>query len=246
MVESRPSNTRDGSGGLAGVFWLAKGEIRRGWVAYPLAVLVLLFLGLLVMPSLSSVFEFRGFGAEGKRLEDFFNAFFVDSIFLVICAFLAINPISSRLLIFRDLPIPARSLVGGRTVLLLFALILNVPAFFLPAFSLDLGELGASYVWFAGTWVGYSLLASGLVLLIGLSAGGRPYAPISICLGMLVVLVLAILEWTVGSSLVGGSAELVRDYGALPAVVSILAGSAGFVILARITAERLQKKDLSS
>lgn len=247
---SEPSRSgmraRSGPNWLAGTLWLGTKDMRRGWVAYPLTALVLLFLGLLVMPSLSGVFALQGFGAQGQRLEDFFNAFFVDSIFLVICASLALSRGSFRLLIFRDLPIPASSLVGARVVSLLFALISNVPAFFLPAVFLDLGGLGASYIWFAGIWIGYSLVASGLVLLVGLSEGGRTYVLISVSLAILLVLTLALVNWTVGFSLVNGTVELARDYGALPAVLSILMGAAAFAVLSLVTADRLQKRGFSS
>ena len=247
MVGSSPSSTRTrgGSRGLTGAVWLAKEELRRTWPSYLLTGLALLFLGFLVVPTFSGVFELRGFGVEGKRVADFSNVFFADCAFLVTCAFLGVNALSSsRLLVFRGLPIPAGSLVGSSAVSLLFALILNVPAFFLPAyFFSDLGELGTSYVWFAGTWIGYVLLSSGLVLLVGLTAGGGAYALVSTCLG--IPLALALLEWTAGFGLVGGSAGLARDYGALPAVLSILAGSGAFAILSRASADRLQKRSFS-
>jgi len=250
MVGSSPSSTRARgvSRGWTGAVWLAKEELRRNWPSYLLTGLALLFLGFLVVPSLSGVFELRGFGVEGKRVADSSNAFFADCAFLVICAFLGMNALSSsRLLVFRGLPIPAGSLVGGSAVSLLFALVLNVPAFFLPAFFFsDLGGLGASYVWFAGTWIGYVLASSGLVLLVGHTAGGGAFARISACLGIPLVLALALLEWTAGFGLVGGSAELARDYGALPTVFSLLAGAAAFAILSRATAERLRKGEFSS
>src|SRR5918995_25412 len=77
---------RSGPNGLAGAIWLGAKELRRKWVRYPLVGLVFLFLGFLVVPSLSGVFELRGLGAEGQRFEDFYNAFFADCAFLVICA----------------------------------------------------------------------------------------------------------------------------------------------------------------
>lgn len=239
---------RGGQSWLSGAIWLGAKETREKWVRYPLTALLFLFLGFLVAPVLSGVFELRGFGAEGRRIEDFFNTFFADCAFLAICAFLGADALSSsRPPVFRALPIPTGSLVGGRAVSLLFALVLNVPAFFLPAFFFsDLGGLGASYVWFVGTWLGYVLAASGLVLLIKLTAGGRAYAPIFVCLGILLVLALALLDWSAGFGLVDGSAGLARDHGALPAVLSILAGSVAFAALSRAAADRLQKGSISS
>jgi hypothetical protein len=245
--------------GFAGAFWLARKEMRRTWLSYVLTGLFVLFLGFFVVPSLSGVFEFEGFGARGQRMEDFYNAFFADYLFLVICAFLAVNAISrdytliwrdtfsSRLLFLRSLPIPAESLVASRALCMLVALVLNAPAFFLPAFFLsDLGELGTSYLWFAGIWIGYGLLASGLCLLFELTVSGRVYALIYFGLAASLMVVLALLEWTLDPSLVRRTAELAQSYGPLPAVFSVLAGAAAFALLSQVTVHRLQKRDLSA
>jgi hypothetical protein len=251
---------RGGVDGFAGAFWLARKEMRRTWLSYPLTGLFVLFLGFFVVPSVSGVFEFEGFGAGGQRMEDFYNAFFADYLFLVICAFLAVNaisrdyslawrdPFSSRLLFLRSLPIPAGSLVGSRALCMLFALVLGAPAFFLPAFFLtDLGELGTSYLWFAGVWIGYSLLGAGLCLLCELTVNGRVYTLIYFGLAAALMVVLAFLEWTLDLSLVRRTAELAHSsYGALAAIASILAGAAVFALLSRVTVRRLEKRDLSA
>src|SRR5215204_5568130 len=255
MGESSSSSTRarGGSNGLAGALWLAKKEIVRAWLSYPLTGLLLLFLGFFVVPSVSGVFEFEGFGAWGRRMEGFYNVFFADYLFLVICAFLAVNEVSgtrtlgrrgtfsSKLPFLRSLPIPAQSLVGSRAASLLFALVLNVSAFFLPAFFLsDLGELGTSCV-----WIGYSLLGSGLFLLLELTVNGRVYTLIYFGLAVSLMVVLALLEWTLDLSLVVRTAELAQGYGALAAAFSILAGSAAFALLAWLSVHRIRKRDLS-
>jgi len=137
--------------------------------------------------------------------------------------------------------------VGSRALSLLFALVLNVPAFFLPALLLsDLGELGTSYLWFCGVWIGYSLLGSGLFLLLELTVNGRVYTLIYFGFAASLMGVLALLEWAVGLSLVGRTAELAQSgYGALAAAFSILAGGAGFALLAWLTVHRIRKRDLS-
>ena len=155
--------------GFAGGFWLARKEIRRTWLSYPLTGLFVVFLGVFVVPGVSGVFELEGFGAWGQRTEELYNAFFSDYLFVVICSFLGVNaisrdytlswqdPYSSRLLFLRSLPVPAESLVGSRALGMLFALLLNAPAFFLPAYFLtDLGEFKTAYLWFACVWIGYS------------------------------------------------------------------------------------------
>jgi hypothetical protein len=255
MMEERA----DGKGS-ADAFWLTSKEVRRTWLSYVLTGLFFLFLGFFVVPSVSGVFELEGFGAGEQRMEDFYNAYFADYLFLVICAFLGVNaisrdytlawrdPFSFRLLFLRSLPIPAESLVASRALGMLFALLINAPVFFLPAFFLsDLGELGASYLWFACVWIGYGLLASGLCLLCELTVNGRVYTLMYFGLAAALMVVLALLEWALDLSLVTRTAELAQSsYGALPAICSVLAGAAAFALLSRLTVRRLQKRDLSA
>ena len=147
----------------------------------------------------------------------------------------------------RSLPISTRSLVGSRLISMLIALVLGALAFFLPAFFLsDLGALGTSYLWFCGVWIGYSLLGAGLCLLFELTVNGKVYTLISFGFAAALMVVLALLEWTLDLSLVGRTAELARSYGAFPAIFSVLAGGAAFALLSRVTFNRLQKRDLSA
>jgi hypothetical protein len=246
------------NGFLAGAFWLARKEMKRAWLSHLLSGLFVLFLGFFAVPSLSGVFELEGFGAGNQRVEDYYNAFFSDYLFLVVCAFLGVNVMSrdytlawrdtysSRLLFLRNLPISAGSLVASRALCMLLALVPGVSAFFLPALILtDPGELGTTtYLPFAGVWIGYSLLASGLFLLFELTVKGRVYALISFGFAASLMITLALLEWTLELRLVGRTAELARSYGALPDVFSILAGGVAFALLCRVTVRRLKKRDL--
>jgi hypothetical protein len=244
---------------FAEALWLAKEEMKRAWLSYVLTGLFVAFLGFFVAVSLSGVFEFEGFEAGMQRAEDRYNGFFTDYLFLLVCAFLAVNVISggytlvwqdtfsSRLLFLRNLPIPAGSLVGSRVICMLFALLLNAPAFFLPAFFLsDLGELGTAYLYFAGIWSGYSLLGSGLCLLFEFTVNGRVYTLVSFGFAASLMVVLALLEWTLHLSLVGRTAELAKSYGALAAIFSILAGGAACAVFYRATVRRLEKRDFSA
>ena len=239
-------------------FWLAKREMRRAWLSYPLTGLFVLLLGLFAVPSLSGVLEVGGSGAVGLRMEDHYNDFISDYLFLVVGAFLGVNAISrdytlaswqdthlARLLFMRELPISTESLVASRVLSMLFALVLYAPAFFVPAFFLsDLGALGASYLWFCGVWIGYGLLGSGLCLLFELTVNGKVYILISVGFSVSLMIVLALLEWTVNLSLVGRTAQLVQTYGALPAILSILAGGGALALLSRLTARRIEKRNL--
>jgi hypothetical protein len=157
------------------------------------------------------------------------------------------DPLASRLLFLRSLPISADSLVGSRALGMVLALLVNAPAFFLPAFLLtDLGELGASYLAFAGIWVGYALLASGVCLLCELTVNGGAYARIYFGFAAALMAELALLEWTLDLGLVRRTAELAQSgYGALLAVLSVLAGGAAFAVLSHVTVRRLRKRDFS-
>ena len=170
-------------------------------------------------------------------------------VFLVVCAFLGVNLLGrrdafeSRLLFLREQPVAAGSVVGGRVISMLFALAINAPAFFLPSFFLSsLGDLGASYLLFAGVWVGYGLLASGLFVLLEVGARGGP--PLYAAFVLALVAAVALLGWTADLGLVGGTAELVRGYGALPAVLSVSAGAAAFVLLASLAVRRVLKRNV--
>jgi hypothetical protein len=242
--------------------WLAKREIKRAWLSYVLSGLFVLFLGFSALVSLSGVFELEGFGAGGKKMEEHFNAFFADFLFLLVCAFLGVNAISgdytpdwrdtcsSRLVFLRSLPVPAGSLVGSRALCMLLALVPGVTAFFLPALYLtDPGELGTklSYLPFAGVWIGYSLLGSGLWLILELTVSGKIYTLISFGFAASLMAGVALLEWILDLSLVERTAQLAQEgYGALPAIFSILAGGVAFAFLFRAAIQRLEQRDFSA
>ena len=146
MVGSSPSSTRTrgGSKSVGRSVLAGEGGDEEGLDPYPLAGFVLLCLGLLVMPSLSGCLRVSGF-RDGRTevrglLQCLLRRLHLPGDLHVYCRRIRFF---SRPLVFRDLPIPAGSLVGGRAVSLLFALVLNVSAFFLPAFFFsDLGGSG--------------------------------------------------------------------------------------------------------
>jgi hypothetical protein len=123
------------------------------------------------------------------------------------------------------------------------ALILSVHVVFLPAFSLsDPGGLGMSCPWFCEIWVGYGLMASGLLLLLELAVEDNTRALISI--GGTAAIALVLLELTVDLRLIGRTIALARAHEALCAVLSIVAGLVAFVLLARVTVSRLENGNL--
>jgi hypothetical protein len=255
-IEYRDGGEEQRVSGFVGAFWIARKEMKRTWLSYPLSGLLVLSLGLFAVPALSGVLELKSTGAVGLRVEVHYNDFLADYLFLVVGAFLGVRAISRdytlaswqdtytlRLLLSRKLPISTGRLVGGRLILILFSLFLYAPAFFLPAFFLsEIGELGGSYLYFCGVWIGYGLLGSGLCLLLELTSSGKVYTLLSFGFTASLMVVLALLEWTVNLSLVGRTAELVQSAGALPAIISILAGGAALALLSRLIVQRIEKR----
>jgi hypothetical protein len=265
-----------GVSGFVGAFWLARKEMKEGaWLSYPLSSLFVLVVGLFAgTTGLSGIFELRGFGAWGQRMEDYYSAFFLDYLFLAVCALLGVNMVSRRgraplllsswdywrdtsssrgLLVLRGLPISAGSLVGCRILSALLALVVNALAFFVPVLLLshlgrELGTTSSSYVWFAGIWIGYALCASGMWLLceLALIRSDRAHALISFGFAVSLVVVVLVVEWTLGPGLVEGTARLAQmPHGAYSAILSVAAGAAVLALLSRLTARRIEKRDFS-
>ena len=253
--------------GVAGAISVAKKEMKGTWLSYFRSGLLVLFMSLFAAVSVSGVFELKGFGAVGQRTEEYYNAFFTDYLFLMVCAFLGVNVVSRdcmaplvrdgwrgtlslwELLVLRRLPLSAGSMVGSRLIFMLVALTFNATLFFVVAYSFsDLGKLGRSYLWFAGIWLGYSLLATGLYLAseLALTRSGKAHVLLSSFVFAATLMVfVALLEWTLEPTLVERTAQLAQSHGALAAIFSILAGGASLVLLSRLTARRIRKRGLS-
>lgn len=248
------------AGTLADALWLAGKEIGRSWLSYPASGIFMFVLGSMVAPGLSGIEIGEGFGEHGDRLERTFGALFPDYLFLIIGLILCVNtlsrdylvvwsadPFSSRLAFLRSLPISPRSIVASRTLSMLFALPFTVPAFFVPVYLFsDLWAMGASYLWFVVVWVGYGLFGAGLTLLMELGLPGKTYTAITFAMVVPILVIVAILEFTVEMRLVERTIALVGDYGPLPAVVSLVAGAGLFALLARLTVRRIERRDLSA
>lgn len=240
--------------------WLAKKDVRRAWMSYPASGVFILAISFLVASSVDGIFIMEGFGESGSRVEGFFNAFFAEYMFLIVGAVLAVNSISMdymrvwsnndvfshRLAFLRSLPASPGSLVASRAMSMLFAIPFTVPAFFIPVYFVsDLGEMGLSYVWFAGIWLGWSLLYAGVTLLCELAMNGRFYVWFSFAFILGLIALLAILEWTIEINLVGRSANLALEHGPIPAAISLVVGGIAFALLARETRKRVERRELS-
>jgi hypothetical protein len=260
MAKERIMERNTNAGVFSEALWLAKKDVRRAWLSYPVSGLFVLGISLLVAPAFDGFLEMEEFGRSEARIEGAINAFFPDYMFFVLGAILAVNSISMdymriwldndvfahRLAFLRSLPASTGSLVAGRMMSMLFAVPFTVPAFFLPVyFFSELGEMGLSYVWFAGIWFGWSLLFAGITLLGELAANGKAYVWFSVAFIIGLIAALVVFEFTVELAFVERSANLALEYGPIPAVVSILIGGGMFAVLARETKKRVERREPS-
>lgn len=246
----------------AEALWLVGEEMRWSWRAYVLSVLIVLSLGLIGAVGLSlGVSEFEGYVLQEQRTQEFYGAFFVDYLFLLVFAVLGVNIIfryytrdwrgafASRIRFFRGLPLSVGALVGSRALGTLFALIVGALAFFVPVYFVsDLGgELGIeAYLFFSAAWVGYGLLASGVAMFFEFGASGKSYAFISYGFAFPLVILVVLLESTQYAGIVGRVAWVAQGrYGTLLAGLSILMGCVAFLLLSGATVRRLRTRDLS-
>jgi hypothetical protein len=243
--------------------WLAREEIKWAWRSYVWSVSIVLSLGMAAAVSLSfGVSEFEATVLRGHSAEETYAVFFADYLFLLVCAVLGANTLfryytrnwrgtlASRLRFLRSLPISAGVLVGSRVLGTLFALVVGALAFFVPVYFLsDLGEelrIGG-YLLFCGVWVGYALLGSGISLFFEFGVSGRSYALISYAFALPLMVVVVLLEMTQYAGLVGRVARMAQDgHGTLLAGLSVLAGTAVFLLFSRLTVHRLRTRDLSA
>lgn len=246
-------NTRaDGAEAL----WLAGQDVRRAWLSYPLSGLYMLFFGFIATSLL--------WGLRAQEINGARNLpqaiFFADFLFVLVGCILVVNALSldylrvltadvfsNRTVFLRSLPLSTDTLVASRVISMLCVIPFTVPAFFLPVFLFtDLGELGLSYVWFCGVWLGWGLLCAGVALFCELGVSGRAYCWISV--GMIAALFVGVLvvEAVFGISLVRGSAALASGYGPLPALVSLTIGVSGLWLLARLTVKRVNGREVSN
>lgn len=237
--------------------WLARQDIRRAWLSYPASGLFVLFLGFVATSLVWGVQtqEVNGARNLGQAV------FFADYVFVLTGCILVVNAISmdylrvwtqdvfsDRTAFLRSLPLSTGTLVASRVITMLFAVPFTASAFFVPVFLFtDLRELGLSYLWFCGIWLGWGLLYAGVTLLCEFGLSGRTYCWFSLVLIAGLVAGLLLIENVSGVGLVGSAASLAQaGYGPLLAPVSLVVGGIGFVLFARLTVRRIEHRELSS
>lgn len=240
--------------------WLARRDIKQSWLSYPASAVFMAFFGFLGASLVAGIFEVEGFGSDRATVESTFNAFFADYFFVLMGCVFVVNAISMEYMriwssdvfsekttFLRSLPVATESVVFARVFSMLAAVPLNVLAFFLPTYLLTgLGELGFSYLWFVGIWLGWGLLYAGVTLLCELGLKGRTYCWFSFLLVVFIVLVVALLNIATGSGLVAGSASLAgTSFGVVAALVSVVVGAVGFYFTAKLTVRVVERREVA-
>lgn len=252
-MEARTTQVPEMAGSSGGATTLALAELKRGWLSWLLTVLGTLFLAVIGGPAVA-----------GPFLPDWTGGFLTaisDVSLLVFGASLAYNwadggyyrlwqdPFAERLRFLRALPVPARDLVLGRMLTMVLGLLVLAPVFFLPpyVFAIYDGTPPApmAYASYALIWAGYALFSGGIVLYLEFGFRGKTANWLFYMWGLVIVIVFALLRFGLDVRVAAGTAELVRAYGPLPAVLSLLAGAAAFALLGLATVKRLERRELA-
>ena len=247
MEETGMARTRGGATALALT------EFKRGWPSWLLTILGTLFLATTGGAAVAGPFLVDWPGGFPTAWSDFFM--------LLVCTCLAYNwadgrcfrlrqdPFAERLRFLRALPVPARDLVLGRMLTMVLGFLVLAPIFFLPPYLLIVLDgaraVPASYAGYALTWGGYGLLSAGVVLWLELGFRGKTANWLLFLWALVLVLVFALLRFGFGVEVAAGTAGLVRAYGPLPAVLSLLVGAAAFALFGLATVKRLERRELA-
>lgn len=244
---------------------MALEDVRRTWISYPASCVALFLVGFGAAGLVEGIFEFDGLGKGEGALQEGFNGFFADFVFLGVCPALGINLVlnqdygaryrydnmSRRLIFLRGLAISPGEIVAGRALTMLLSFVVATPAFFLPLFLNSSGPVGrvldvAEFWSFAALWVGYALFTVGFYMYVWLGFSGREDLKITLVLVFGYLLAAALLNFAFGVHLVSGSIGLAQAYGPYVAAPALLAGAAGFALWTRATTRKLQGRNMSA
>lgn len=241
----RPLN---GPGLYNGTLYLARRELRRTWRSYIWALVLAPLMGVAAAFMLGATPWH--FGNAGAGL-----------LFFILIAVLPrasnwhsgesvsagwTTSSNGHISFLRGLPLTARQIAAARALVSVVSVIALCAAFFTPLYSLSAPlreELGASgHLFFAAFWVGCALAFEALGLLTELG--------FSRIAGMLVYAAAIFLSGAVAGGIIGSGATMVsavsglmRDYGALPALVALTVGCGALTLSWLATSARLRKKE---
>ena len=243
-------------------WWLAERDVRRAWLSFPATALLVLVLGFFtgliandvssgrwsgrgafdsIFPSLLLDFYFLGVAGPVLTLNVLFNKDY--------SAYWRRDYLTKRLFFLRSLPIGVRELVVGRVLVMLFTLLVMAPCFFVPLYLMSaepaFGSDPVRYAWFAVLWLGFALFVGGANMYAWLATDGRTNVWVAAVAIVSIALVVGLLNAAFGVGIVTGTMGLVRAYGPLPSVLSLLAGLGALFLWALAMERRLKRRDLS-
>lgn len=149
----------------------------------------------------------------------------------------------------RALPVPVAAILCKRKLDALFAVAMNGTLYFGLLYALSPGiraELRpASYLAFALTWIGYSLIVAGMYIMIEFSVSGVLYFWI-ISAVMLLALAVSGLVYLAGSNILLVTVDVSRSWGlGSPLMWGVLvAGVLSIQLFSNWTIHRLKRRDL--
>ncbi|MFC0470811.1 hypothetical protein ACFFHM_09975 [Halalkalibacter kiskunsagensis] len=238
--------------------WLAKKELRSNWVPLIFTAIVTVFFALFSIVLLEQASR-KLFGTETM----YYNDFLLDIMFVGLTPSLAAifmqgpylsfrtvteDTFSKRMALLRSLPIPVNVLALSRTFTMLATLLIMSSIFYIV---IVIG-LSNSFFQFLSTtelmmfiliWFGYSLALGGVNPFIEYGTNGKilhltPF----IFLGAFITTMI-IFRQIFEHSIVEWSLLLVKDYGWMIALISVVIGFIGCYVWNTLLKYRLDKRD---
>lgn len=151
---------------------------------------------------------------------------------------------SRRLAFYRKLPIGNKEILAARYLVMGTCLLAMSVCYYLPLYAmlqrfLTPGEGAGLFL----VWTGYSIFAGTVYIYMELGYTGKQYLKLTFVV-LLVLLLFLIVLAAMNIHIIEGTLDLVRRYGALPPILSLLASLAGAWGMARVTLRRLSARDL--
>ncbi|MDO7785914.1 hypothetical protein [Desulforamulus aquiferis] len=243
---------------LQQAIWLAKKEVRQSWVAIlftaVVTVLLALFTTQLLEQSVRKLFAMEPF---------FYNSFMIDIMFIGITPSLAAifmsgpylsyrtineDPYVKRMAFFRSLPIPIKTLALSRTFIMLATLISMSSVFYMIiAFGLSdtffQNITPNEFLVFIFFWFGYTLALGGFNPFIEYGTSGKVLHITPFVLIGVLIIIMVIFRYLSNYSFVEWSLLLVKDFGWVIALISLLVGIIGCFSWNQLLTNRLLKRD---
>ncbi|QYR22616.1 hypothetical protein KZ483_06550 [Paenibacillus sp. sptzw28] len=224
-------------------------EMRRSWLGLLLTMLFFTYMSIVTMPLFTMVLQ----GEDGGWAGDFVYLSVLPSMsFLMNRSLLKYwlnDPYTRKLAYWRTMPIGLTSIVLARMMQLVTVLVI-VGIFFFTAQYLMLNELRellspGEYVYFALTWLGYSLAIGSTYVYFEQAINGKLY--LIICIGYLILFGISVLVfWTADVQLLKSSIEAAQRHNVMWPAGALTLGAAVMIFTGIVLRKRLATRNLLS